>query len=726
METFRIASVLVLVLAVYAAPVGAAPGLANDAEEANKIVKNPFTFDDIFNSSLSYRTFTVDWLKGQDVYVFEDEDGIYAFDIAANETELLVDRIILNQLNATRYYVSNDLRYVLLAYEVKSIFVTDNNIYYQASPHDSAQQVTTSGKDKILFNGIADWLYEEEILGSHIANWWSEDGQLVCYGMFNDSDVPLFKFHYYGPKTDVYGNIIEIAYPKAGHLTPGENSRGYLYVFNVSQLSGSHVLLRPPSELTHEDHYFTKVSWRDKVTVTVVWSNRAQNRTITTLCNVNNGICTEPDPPVVHIEGGQAYMTVLPRIVLSTGTWSHLAYITSEDNVEATITFLTDGQQEIKTIEGFEAERNLVYYISTDGDPRKRHLFRIGTPAADPAFQSPECLTCDLSPGYDYVSVSFSTSGRYYLLSLRGPEIPNYYLKATQYSFSQLLEDNADVAAKLAEKTLPIKQYLQIPIGGGYTGWAEILIPQEALQPGNNLKFPLLVETYAGPGSQAVDFRFETGFDTYMVSSHNIVYVRIDGRGTTSRGDAFKYLVYRKLATIEIDDQIAGARYLRDNLEYIDARKRPGIWGWSYGGFATAHAVANIANFFQCGMIGAALSDRRYYDSAHTERFMGYATPDDNAAGYDGTDVMRKVKLFTNKTLLIVHGTADDNVHFASSMQLIRSLTEAEIQFRLQVYPDQNHYFSRSSRHLYRLYSDFWLKDCWAFDSQAKQVKVLY
>ncbi|KAI0239208.1 Prolyl endopeptidase FAP [Lamellibrachia satsuma] len=244
--------------------------------------------------------------------------------------------------------------------------------------------------------------------------------------------------------------------------------------------------------------------------------------------------------------------------------------------------------------------------------------------------------------------------------------------------------------------------------------WAQVLVPPHSHLEGNsNTKLPLLVHTYGGPGSQRVSERFSLGWHTYMASSHRVVYASLDGRGTASRGDLYLFQLYRQLGTLEVEDQLLGVRYFKKHLPYVDESKSA-IWGWSYGGFLTLHALANESNEFPCGIAGAPLSDRRYYDTAHTERFMGFAGPADNHNGYERASVHNKIEHFRNRTLLLVHGTADDNVHFASSAHLISALTEAEIQFRLQVYPDLNHYFRGRNRHLARLMTDFLFNDCWA------------
>lgn len=742
--------------------------------------KEPFTFEDIFNSSFQPKDFNVQWIRGKDGYVHRslDESLVY-FDIASNSSVKLMDKTVFEELKTDSYSVSPDLKYILLRHDIKKkwrhsftarysiyerfsslvnrrllefpndlelemrlsddrssflqyaawspttsalVFAFGNNLFYQTDPKSPAKQLTFTGNEKKIYNGVADWLYEEEILSSNVAHWWSPDSRYLCYASFNDTLVPVFRFPHYGQKSDLYEEFVEFPYPKAGELRPDVNPKVEMFVVDTDNIDGRHKSLLAPPELIKMDHYVVQVGWRDNSNVAVVWSNRAQNKTITTIYNVvtdgnfNNfyqtvaGGWLEPLPQLLFVESGTSYVTILPRPEADGGTWNHVAVVTAKDNEEGKTIFLSRGLHEVKEIVGYEEERHLVYYLTTNGDPKKRHLFRLPT---DAPLTEPTCLTCNLSDDCQYVSASFGSGGRYYILGCLGPGIPNYRLKDTDGLIDDMLEDNFELTRVLAFKILPESSFVEVPIGGGQRGWAEILTPPGVNNDEKTKKHPLLVYAYNSPGSQRVTEKFQLGWETYLVTSEEVVVASLDGRGTASRGNKFKHLLYRKMAVVDVEDQLLGGLFFK-SLEYVDPAKAA-IWGWSYGGFLTAHAVANETDIFPCGISGAALTDRRYYDTAHSERYMGFATPGDNQEGYEKTDVMKKIEYFRNKRYLMVHGTADDNVHFASSAHLVKALTDADIQFRFQLYTDLNHNFVGSNRHMYRLFTDFLKNDCFSY-----------
>ncbi|KAK2185845.1 hypothetical protein NP493_221g02021 [Ridgeia piscesae] len=413
-----------------------------------------------------------------DGFTYNASSGdIVFYNVMTNTSQTIMEASEFVKSGASKFYVSDDLQFVLLARDVVKVkveiflhsqipdiphkdrkfyaqsFVYDNDLFTQSAPDSIATRLTTTGQSEQIFNGYTDWLYEEEILLQPSAHWWSPDSTLICYAVFNDTDVP------------------------------------------------------------HSYHRAVVGGWID----------------------------------------------------------------------------------------------------------------------------GPQC---------QYVTARVSASGHFYVLACLGPDVPRYTLVDHASNTLSVLEDNAALRELLATKDLPTKEFVEVPIGGGYK-----------------------------------------------------------------------------------------------KLPHVDA-SRSAIWGWSYGGFLTLHALANETNVFPCGIAGAPLTDRRFYDTTHSERFMGLAGRDDNRSGYERASVLNKIEHFRNRTLLLIHGTADDNVHFSSSAQLISALTEAEIQFRvqsccsgcvhvitheatrcchliqihlfsLQVYPDLNHYFIGRNRHLARLMTDFLFNECW-------------
>ncbi|KAL1458240.1 hypothetical protein WDU94_008402 [Cyamophila willieti] len=213
---------------------------------------------------------------------------------------------------------------------------------------------------------------------------------------------------------------------------------------------------------------------------------------------------------------------------------------------------------------------------------------------------------------------------------------------------------------------------------------------------------------YGGPGSNIISDKFSVDFHTYLVSKRHLVVARIDARGSSFRSKQQEFAVYRNLGRYEIEDQIAVVRYLTQRFQFIDQTK-VGIWGWSYGGFDTAMVLAtDKEGVFQCGVSVAPVTNFLYYDSIYTERYMGLPDPSDNEAGYNRTDVTRLVDNFANKSFLLMHGTADDNVHYQQSMMLTKAFEEKDIFFYQQSYPDQAHGIASYQRHVYHTINHFW------------------
>lgn len=195
----------------------------------------------------------------------------------------------------------------------------------------------------------------------------------------------------------------------------------------------------------------------------------------------------------------------------------------------------------------------------------------------------------------------------------------------------------------------------------------------------------MIVEVYGGPDSVEVTKSFSVGFKDYQVTSEKIIHCRIDGRGSGNKGKDLLFEINNKMGTVEIEDQIAVTKYLQQKYRFID-EKRTGIWGWSYGGYATAMVLStDTEHVFKCGISVAPVSAWIYYDSIYTERYMGLPTDDDNIINYNATDVNLHIGGLKDHEYLLMHGNADDNVHFQNAMVLTRALVNADVQFEQAV-----------------------------------------
>ncbi|KAK2192318.1 hypothetical protein NP493_34g05000 [Ridgeia piscesae] len=394
-----------------------------------------FNFDDIFNPKFFPKHFSGKWLQDKESLIYQKDSNVIVYDAPTGNPSVVVDNSTLTLLNTSSYicYVSADQSFALIAYSKTKVwrhsftarykiatlkkdgpaevfvdfptgtkfegerlqfagwspkghalsFVYKNNLYYQATPSSDPVQVTTSGDAKFIFNGIPDWLYEEDVLGSRVAHYWSPDRKHICFARFNDTAVPLIKFPRYGDRTEMYNDVTEIAYPKAGDITedgqPGPNTVAELFIVSITSPMTPRAL-QPPLDLRGRDHYYTRVAWRDVDHVIVTWAVRALNRSIVTICNVNTLFCQtnldlsvtdgwtdSPWPRPLFIDGGANYLTVLPRAGGSAGPWRQLALVTSPVDEAGAVTFLTTEEQEVTKVLAYDETNKLMHQTPCTG-----------------------------------------------------------------------------------------------------------------------------------------------------------------------------------------------------------------------------------------------------------------------------------------------------------------------------------------------------------------------
>ncbi|XP_077997531.1 inactive dipeptidyl peptidase 10-like isoform X2 [Glandiceps talaboti] len=727
-----------------------------------------FTFEDAFNPDLKPRIIAGEWVvyNDYDYFVYRDDKGdLIRLDARANESYRLLENRTLSDHEVTRYSLSpsSELQTVLLATKEKQVyrhsflaiyiiydtsnkermflnppevhdpeqetyiqyaawspqgdlvFVYENNIYYQDITETEVRQVTADGVPNVIFHGIPDWLYEEEILSTNNAIWWSSDGAYFCFLTFNDTDVREANYMKYDYK--VYADVVDIPYPKAG---AANNPIVALSIYNTKLKTILPVY--PPDELADQDHYFMALSWPDNNRFAVVWSNRLQTHSIVVLCQADTGSCSQNfeyemshgwlllHPPVFTQSGGE-YFTKLPRKQGNKGDFKHLAKITAPGSGGGSVDFVTDGTWDVDDILGADEDLKRVYFTSTEmPSPRSRHLWYVDLDSNNEGEYERHCMSCNVTNrNCSFLQPLFSKTTKFYALNCLGPDLPQSTLHSSEdFALLYVFEDNSKLAQKLEGKAVPKKIYLEIPTEGYENPgmYAELTLPAKM---DNARKHPLLIDVYGGPGTQKVQEIYSLGWPAYLSSQYNVIVASIDGRGAGFYGDKFMFEVYKQLGSVDIEDQVTGANHIKD-LKYID-NKRAAIWGWSYGGFASAMALANGGDTFTCAMAVAPVTDWRYYDSAYTERYMHY--PEENELAYMHANVSAKAENFVDKSFLLVHGLADDNVHFQHSANLMKALIEYEVDFKMQFYTDKAHDLSgqHTRKHLYRLLTNH-LQEC--------------
>ncbi|XP_076088367.1 dipeptidyl peptidase 4-like isoform X6 [Mytilus galloprovincialis] len=760
--------ILIVCALIVTAIILVTPDTESSKEEDNR---EKLSLENYLNQSFHPKELYVTWVDGDEAFVYRNDDGaVVEYNCTSNETVTLILSTVFKTLDTGVYKLSPDRKYAILTtgapehiyrhstlskyslYNVSTgtyvplegyknedvlqyigwapkgpavVFVQHNNIYYKNIITKETKQVTSDGITEEIFNGIPDWVYEEEILMSDSAIWWSQEATHILYAQFNDTGVKKYMYPYYGDPTNEYGEMKRIAYPKPGATNPTFK----LKVHNL--VTGKTFDVQAPKEFLNVDHYFTTVSWRDDTYFLVTWVNRAQNRTLFTVCTAVNGQCSlnfeeevkggwiEMDTPPLFTANGKDYLTLMPNKDGKAGYFKHVAMVELPvSNIGKQLSrnigirrFLTHGQYEVTDIVGINDELREVYFIATPGDARKRHLYSISTDSPSSSFTpTVKCLSCDIDEKCQYVTASFSHTGKYYILGCLGPDIPYFILKSTMSDISIMLEDNQVLRKKYDKVAFPKIKFIDIETEDGEKIHAKMLIPP-VWNKDEIITYPLLMSVYGGPGSQLVTEKFEIKWASYLASTKNIIVAYVDARGTGARGDRFLHRMYKNLGSIEVQDTITAAQYF-DSLSYVESSKLS-IWGWSYGGYLTANVLGRQPKeLFECGISVAPVTDWLYYDSVYTERYMN--TPRENPNGYSTSSVLQYARNFKDVMFMLVHGTGDDNVHFQNSAQLMKALQEEDVYFTQQFYTDQQHGLNggHTKEHLYKSMGDF-LDECY-------------
>uniref|UniRef100_A0A8C0VS79 Dipeptidyl peptidase 4 n=1 Tax=Cyanistes caeruleus TaxID=156563 RepID=A0A8C0VS79_CYACU len=574
----------------------------------------------------------------------------------------------------------------------KLAYVWNNNVYVKASPTAEAVQITQNGVENKIFNGIPDWVYEEEMFGTHSALWWSPNGKFLAYASFNDTEVPVIEYSFYSEDTLQYPKTIKIPYPKAGATNPTVK----FFIVDTTSLSPpSPVEISPPPEIKERDHYLSVVTWVTDERICLQWLRRIQNFSVLTVCDFENAAWSCPkgkqfteesttgwigrfQPSVPHFAPDNASYY---KVFSNTAGYKHIHYINSSQ-VPVPV---TSGKWEVISIEA--VTNKFLYYISNENHemPGGRNLY-------NPKIT--KCVSCNLDQERcQYYSVSFSKDTQYYQLNCL---------------VLRYLENNNELENSLKDIQMPSKKFGTLSISG-YNLWYQMILPPHF---DSSKKYPLLLDVYAGPCSQKVDKVFRISWATYLASTEQIIVASFDGRGSGYQGDEIMHAINRRLGTYEVEDQIAAARKFSE-MSFVD-KGRIAIWGWSYGGYVTSMVLGSGSGVFKCGIAVAPVSRWQYYDSIYTERYMGLPTANDNLKNYNSSTVMARAEKFKEVEYLLIHGTADDNVHFQQAAQISKALVDAEVDFQAMWYTDKDHSISgRAHKHIYTHMSHF-IKQCFS------------
>ncbi|KAF4979886.1 hypothetical protein FZEAL_3997 [Fusarium zealandicum] len=608
-----------------------------------------------------------------------------------------------------------DARIQLASWSPKSdaiSFTRDNNLFIRRlNKKKDVTQITKDGGPE-YFYGVPDWVYEEEVFSGRSATWWSEDGKYLSFLRTNETGVPEYPVQFFierpsGTKPEegeeAYPEVQEIKYPKAGAHNPVVDLQFYDIakqdVFSVS-IDGA---------FADDDRIINNVLWAGGKAI-VKETNRVSDILKVVLVDVasrsgkaiNTIDMDKIDGGWFEISHKMTYIPADPKngrdsdgyvdSVIHDG-YDHIAYFTPLDNPEPIM--LTKGHWEVADApSAVDLANNLVYFVAAKESSIQRHAYSVKLDGSNlKALTDPKTEA--------YYDASFSSAAGFVLLSYRGPKTPNQKVISTPsspFSYEKVIEDNADLAKRARRHELPILKYGTLDLGDGVeVNYLERRPPH--FDP--KKQYPVLFQQYSGPGSQSVTKRFGVDFQSYIAAALGYLVVTVDPRGTGFRGRKHRVVVRDKLGVLESADHIAAAASFASR-PYVDA-DRLAIWGWSYGGFTTLKTLEQDAGrTFSYGMAVAPVTDWRFYDSIYTERYM--RTPQDNPDGYDDSKVANATALGENKRFLLMHGVADDNVHFQNSLTLLDELDIAGVEnYDVHVFPDSDHsiYFHNGNRIVY-------------------------
>ena len=582
-------------------------------------------------------------------------------------------------------------------------FVRNNNIYLiKLLFGNSESQVTKDGEYNKVLNGIPDWVYEEEFAFNRAFDF-SADSRMIAYIRFDESRVPMYSFQWYkgmAPEKTAYATYpgsYDYKYPKSGAI----NSKVSVHTFDIK----SHVTRKMELPID-SDGYVPRIKFTDDPEkLAIMTLNRHQNRFDLYMANPRSAVCKVAvrDEAEQYIKE-QAYSNIAfypeNMVMMSERDgYNHLYLYTIGGNL---VKQITKGKFEVKEFLGWDQKANVFYYTSNEESPLRTAVYKIDGKGKK----------TKLSTRTGTNNALFSKNLNYYINTYSSAQTPTLITLNNNKGQEMLtLLDNKELKNKISQLNMPTKEFFTFKTSEGVelNGWM--------MKPANfnpSKKYPVIMHQYSGPGSQQVLDKWGIGsfgdggmFEAVMCDKGYIM-VCVDGRGTGGRGAAFEKCTYLSIGLKEAADQAETAKYL-STLSYVDG-SRIGIWGWSYGGYNTLMSMSEGSGAFKAGVAIAAPTDWRFYDTVYTERFM--RTPKENGDGYRASSAINHVAALKGK-LLLIHGSADDNVHFQNFMEYNEALVQANIQFETQIYTNRNHGISggNTRNHLMNRVVNFFLQN---------------
>ena len=570
-------------------------------------------------------------------------------------------------------------------------FISGNNLYYQDLSSEKITQITFDGEKNKIINGLADWVYEEEF-GHADMYQWTKNSESLVFVKFDESQVKEMNMQVFNG--NLYPQDFRFKYPKAGE----ENSKVSVYAYDLKLNKSTQINLA-----NFETYYIPQVFQTAQPNeIAIATSNRHQNKLEIIKINTKNHstkkILTETDAAWIETDN-----LSLEFLEDNSFLWAserdgfrHFYWYTPDGKLKKQI---TKGNWEITDYYGFSPKNSEILVQTTEKGSTNRVVSKINIKTGK------KQIVSELNGTNN---ADFSKSFQYFINTHSSAEQPNTYtLRDFNGKTLRELQNNNSALKKLQSDGFVTKEFFQIPNKNGDQMNAWMIKPKD-FSP--NKKYPVLMFQYSGPGSQQVSNAWD-GRNTIwfnLLAQKGYIVLCVDGRGTGYRGTKYKKATYKNLGKYEIEDQIAAAQWI-GSQSFVDAG-RIGIFGWSFGGYMASLAMTKGADVFKVGIAVAPVTTWRYYDTIYTERYL--QTPQENPQGYDENSPINFAGLMKGKYLLI-HGTADDNVHYQNAVEMAEALIQKNKEFEFMTYPDKNHgiYGGNTRLHLYQKMTDFILNN---------------
>ncbi|NOR74595.1 MAG: prolyl oligopeptidase family serine peptidase [Draconibacterium sp.] len=575
-------------------------------------------------------------------------------------------------------------------------YVRNNNIFLKNLKFGSTSQATLDGKKNEIINGIPDWVYEEEF-GFNKAFWWSPDSKFIAFIRFDETEVPEFTMQMYAGEiptstaNKLYPGEVTFKYPKAGE----KNSDVTVKVYEIRSKTAIKVDIGEKTNI-----YIPRLKWTPNANDLVVLRlNRHQNQLDVLAVNPYTGdsrpLITEKNDRFIdesffddftYLENGNFVITS------ERNGWSHLYLY---DNQGFELAQLTEGEFDVTNFYGYDDIKKVYYYQAAAESPLRREVYFVSQDKNNIG---------KISKLVGTNSAVFSSNYKYFINYYSSSKVPNYITVHDNKTGEQIrfLQDNTVLKNSVTALNISQKEFFNFKTTSGVKLNGYMIKPAGF---DSSKKYPVLMTQYSGPNSQSVTDAWGRGigWNEYL-AQEGFLIVCVDPRGTGARGEDFRKITYQQLGKYESEDQVETAKYL-GTLPFVD-KSNIAIFGWSYGGFMTCLSMEKGGELFKAGIAVAPVTSWRFYDSVYTERYM--RTPQENPDGYDDNSPLSHAGNIKGR-LLIIHGSADDNVHAQNTFEFTEKMVQAGVQFDMAIYTNRAHGIrgGNTTLHLYTKMTNF-------------------